>query len=119
MLHSNSFPSISGNCPEGYESDSRELGGAYPDQKWTIPYPGSLQGCADVCNNREGCTSFAYANGPKKHGACGTYTGGDSNLGKEAGRKRADSDWFSCIKKGDVFKLHFQRRFWMLRLEEI
>ena len=31
MLHSNSFPSTSGNCPEGYETASTDLDGAGSD----------------------------------------------------------------------------------------
>ena len=93
------FHGLSANCPEGYDTVAQNLDGS--GKKWAQPHPDghrTLQQCADICNDRIGCTSFEYANGPQAHGACGTYTGGSSNIKKNENRERAGSKWFSCIK---------------------
>ena len=98
------FHVLSANCPEGYDTVAQNLDGS--GKKWAQPHPDghrSLQQCADICNDRIGCTSFEYANGPKEHGACGTYTGDatvKSNIKGNENRDRASSNWFSCVKQG-------------------
>ena len=86
-------------CPSGYKSVAQGLDGT--GKEWSQPHPDgnrTLQQCADICSDRSGCTSFEYANGPDHHGACGTYTGGDSNLGQDKGADLAGSNWYSCVK---------------------
>ena len=82
----------------GYDTVPNDLDGN--GKRWSLPLDPhrSLQQCADICNDRSGCTSFEYANGPEEHGACGTYTGGDSNIKEDTNRDQAGSNWFSCIK---------------------
>ena len=97
----NIFPGKpSGNCPEGYDTVAQDLYG--PGKKVSQPDPDpnrSLQQCADICNDRSGCTGFEYSNGPYKPGKCLTYTGGDSDIiDVNLDRDQADSNWFSCIK---------------------
>ena len=90
------------NCPLGYTSISEDLKGS--GKLWAQPDPDpsrSLQQCTDICNNRSGCTSFEYANGPHQQGACGTYTGGVSNIGENENRTQPGSRWFSCVRKGE------------------
>ena len=85
-------------CPAGYKTVAQDLDGA--GQEWSEPHPDAsrtLQQCADICNARSGCTSFEYANGPAMHGACGTYTGGDSNLGQIKDTDLAEN-WYGCVK---------------------
>ena len=85
----------SGNCPEGYESIAQDLDGR--GKEYAQPHPDpkrSLKQCADICNDRKGCTSFKYANGKQEHGACCTYTGADSNIKEDKNKK----GWISCVK---------------------
>ena len=87
-------------CPDGYKIVNQDLDGT--GKEWSLPHPDSnrtLQQCADICNARSGCTSFEYANGPDHHGACGTYTGGDSNLGQDKSPDLAEN-WYGCVKCG-------------------
>ena len=83
---------VEGNCPDGYESVAQDLHGIGKD--WSQPKTDpnrSLQQCADICNDRSGCTSFEYHNGPTGHGACGTYTGGNRNIKGDRNRDQAGS----------------------------
>ena len=87
-------------CPDGYKIVNQDLDGT--GKEWSLPHPDSnrtLQQCADICTARSGCTSFEYANGPSSHGACGTYTGGNSNLNGNHNRNSVSSNWYSCIKE--------------------
>ena len=101
-----SHVSIAGLCPDGYKIVAQQLDGA--GKEWSQPHPDAnrtLQQCADICSDRGGCTSFEFANGPHHHGACGTYTGGDSNLGRDKGAADlAGLNWYSCVKcvQGDT-----------------
>jgi len=52
--------------------------------------------CADICDSREGCTGFEFAEGIDK--ACSTYTGGQVNIQNEENRLLDTSTWISCIK---------------------
>jgi len=86
-------------CPAGYFSIDQNLDGA--GKVWSKPHPHAsrtLQQCADICNERDGCTSFEYANGKSETGACGTYNGGSSNIKADEKRKRKESNWYSCMK---------------------
>merc|ERR1719174_2592498 len=70
-------------CPDGYYSVAQNLDGS--GKKWSQPHPDpnrSMDECAAICDSRHGCTGYEYAEGPKEHGACGTYTGGNSNIKK-------------------------------------
>jgi len=90
-------------CPWGYYSIKQNIGG--PGETWEQPYLSTartLEQCATSCNDRMGCTSFEYANGPFQHGACATYTGGDSNIMSDEGRTSQDSNWYSCMKEGQL-----------------
>ena len=79
-------------------SVDEDLDDKYGDKKWAPNDPNrTLQQCADICDNRIGCTSFEYANGPKEHGACGTYTKGVKNLKDNENRNQANSNWYSCV----------------------
>ena len=101
MTRMKSLISISEICPLGYYSVDEDLDGS--GKEWAQPHPDqsrSLQQCADICNNRSGCTSFEHANGPQEQGACGTYTGGVSNIGENENRTQPGSRWFSCVRKG-------------------
>ena len=87
---------FSGICPLGYTPINENLSGS--GMLWALPNPDpsrTLQQCADICNNRSGCTSFEYANGPHQQGGCGTYTGGDSNIDKNVNRCGSGSNWIS------------------------
>jgi len=92
-------------CPAGYSSIEENLDGA--GKVWSQPHPASptseaarsLEQCADICTQRDGCTSFEYANGPLHKGACGTYTGGSSNIMGDEDRKETNSNWYSCVKQ--------------------
>ena len=89
------------NCPDGYDSIAQDLEG--PGKLWSQPETDpnrSIQQCADICNDRSGCTSFEYADGETEKGACATYTGGDSNIQDvvDQNRTHPTSIWFSCIK---------------------
>lgn len=87
-------------CPEGYDSVNENLDGE--GKVWSLPHPKpdrTLQECANLCSTRDGCTGFEYANGENEHGACGTYTAGDDNLKDNENRKRATSNWYSCVKQ--------------------
>ena len=90
---------ILGICPEGYYSIAENLDGA--GKTWVQPITDptrTLLDCAEICNDTTGCTSFEYANGPDEHGACGWYTGGDSNIKANENRTQANSNWYSCMK---------------------
>ena len=94
---------ISEICPLGYYSVDQDLDGT--GKEWANPNPvpsRSLQFCADICSHRSGCTSFEYSNGPQEQGACGTYTGGDSNIRENENRTQPGSNWFSCVKRGQA-----------------
>ena len=91
-----------GICPSGYTPINENLSGS--GMLWALPNPDpsrTLQQCADICNNRSGCTSFEYSNGPQEQGACGTYTGGDSNIRENENRTQPGSNWFSCVRIGE------------------
>ena len=84
-------------CPSGYISISENLDGsgklfALPDKSRTI------DGCAGICTDRQGCTGFEFATGSSETGACGTYTGGDDNKMNDENRLSSDCSWRSCIK---------------------
>jgi len=87
-------------CPPGFEAVSVNLDGV--GKRWAYPHPYSgrtMQDCANICNGRNGCTGFEYAEGPSAHGACGTYTGGTSNFRRNENRLSAGSNWRSCMKR--------------------
>ena len=91
--------SIVAICPVGYQAIAQDIDGV--GKKWAQPHPDpqrSIQQCADICNDRRGCTSFEYHNGPTEHGACGTYTGGNRNIKGDRNRDQAGSKWYSCVK---------------------
>ena len=98
IKHINIFSGrASGNCPEGYDTVAQDLYGPGKERAEPDPDPNrSLQQCADICNDRSGCTGFEYANGPDMHGKCLTYTGGVGG-GENLNRDQADSNWFSCV----------------------
>jgi len=86
-------------CPSGYGAVSENLGGT--GKVWAQPHPDStrtIYDCASICDERQDCTGFEFAEGDSETGACGTYTGGDGNLLKDEGRLDSDSNWRSCIK---------------------
>jgi len=86
-------------CPAGYQGIPNNLDGE--GKEWAQPHPDSsrtAEECASICNAREGCTSFEYAKGASETGACGTYTGGDSNVFSDENRLDAGSNWISCVK---------------------
>ena len=89
-------------CPSGYDAVSEDLGGT--GQEWAQPNPDSsrtISDCASICDERQGCTGFEFAEGDFWIiGSCGTYTGGDGNKLDDDGRLRLDSAsaWRSCIK---------------------
>jgi len=86
-------------CPSGYEAVSVNLDGK--GKLWAHPHPDSsrtIQDCANICNWRNGCTGFEYAEGPRSHGGCGTYTGGTSNYRQDENRLALESNWRSCMK---------------------
>mmetsp|Transcript_31556 Transcript_31556/g.50337 ORF Transcript_31556/g.50337 Transcript_31556/m.50337 type:complete len:688 (-) Transcript_31556:155-2218(-) len=86
-------------CPAGYQGIPNNLDGE--GKEWAQPHPDSsrtAEECASICNAREGCTSFEYAKGASDTGACGTYTGGDSNVFSDENRLDAGSNWISCVK---------------------
>lgn len=90
---------LCGVCPLGYKAISQDLDG--DGQLWASPNPDpqrTLENCASICNTRDGCTSLEFAEGPIDHGACGTYTGGASNIGSESNRLAHNSNWRSCVK---------------------
>ena len=76
-------------------------------KEWSQPHPSAsrtIQECADICNQRSGCTGFEYAEGESEHGACGTYTGwGGTNKQKDEKRLAKNSNWRSCVKEGAKF----------------
>merc|ERR1711871_1523779 len=95
----NTTPAEPTMCPEGYTAVTENLDGT--GKVWSKPHPDpnrSKEECAGICDAREGCTGFEYAEGPSEHGACGTYTGGDSNKEGDENRLTLDSNWRSCIK---------------------
>jgi len=52
-------------------------------------------GCARMCNERNGCTSFEFNKAGNENYKCGTYTGGSSNI-----QSSLQSDqWLSCAKQ--------------------
>jgi len=86
-------------CPEGYTAISQNLDGK--GKFWSKPHPlesRTKDDCAKICDSRSGCTGFEYAEGADETGACGTYTGGDSNVMKDEGRLQIGSNWKSCQK---------------------
>ena len=96
-------------CPEGYESITNDLDGA--GKKWEQPHPDSkrtMEQCASVCDARQGCTSFEFSYRGSEMGSCGTYTGGQSNVGKDDGRNQMGSKWRSCVKKKEQAKLYVE-----------
>ena len=60
----------------------------------------TIEDCAEVCNAREGCTGFEYAESGIKQGQCATYTGGENNIRKDENRNAEFSIWRSCLKSG-------------------
>ena len=86
-------------CPSGYDAVSEDVGGT--GKEWAQPHPDSsrtINDCASICDERQGCTGFEFAEGDLETGACGTYTGGDGNKQNDEGRLDSDSNWRSCIK---------------------
>ena len=86
-------------CPSGYDAVSENLDGT--GKEWAQPHPDSsrtIYDCASICDERQDCTGFEFAEGVSDTGACGTYTGGDGNRLKDEGRLDSDSNWRSCIK---------------------
>jgi hypothetical protein len=86
-------------CPIGYTAISENLDGK--GKVWSKPHPNrcrTVYECAKICDRRSGCTGFEYAKGPRETGACGTYTGGISNIGKDEKRLEKRSNWRSCLR---------------------
>jgi len=85
-------------CPHGYKAISNNLGGA---GKIFAPSDSSrtIEDCKDICDAREGCTSFEFASGSKQSGGCGTYTDGSENVKGDDNRLSKDSNWRSCLKE--------------------
>ena len=84
-------------CPEGYMAIAQNLDGK--GKVWSKPHPDkgrTISDCANICNGRNGCTGFEYAEGARETGACGTYTGGKSNVRKDEKRLEKGSNWRSC-----------------------
>ena len=95
-------------CPSGYDAVSENLDGT--GKEWAQPHQDSsrtIYDCASICDERQDCTGFEFAEGDSETGACGTYTGGDGNLLKDEGRLDSDSNWRSCIKfsQGDYINM--------------
>jgi len=85
-------------CPAGYSAIDQNLDGT--GKVWSQPHPDAsrtIEDCAAICNDRSGCTGFEFAAGPSEHGACGTYTGGSSNIRGDEGRTSVGSNWRSCM----------------------
>ena len=85
-------------CPSGYYAVSEDLDGT--GKEWAQPHPDSsrtIDDCASICDERQGCTGFEFAEGDSETGSCGTYTGGHENRQNDAGRLDSDSNWRSCI----------------------
>ena len=57
----------------------------------------TIEDCAEVCNNRAGCTGFEFAESGSQQGQCGTYTGGEDNIFGDEGRDAEVSTWRSCL----------------------
>merc|ERR1712154_475953 len=67
-------------CGCGYEFNSQDIKGE--SKEWTNPGMG-IDNCARECSKRDGCTGFEYNHEGNMNYACGTYTGGGSNLAGE------------------------------------
>ena len=101
-------PQPTGICPSGYDAVATNLDGT--GKRWAQPHPSAsrtIQQCADICNARGGCTGFEYADGPREHGACGTYTGGESNQRANEDRLAAGANWRSCLKPAPASQTEF------------
>merc|ERR1719219_490576 len=97
-------------CPVGYLGIPENMGGT--GKLWAQPHPSasrSIEDCADICNNRDGCTGFEFSMGPSERGACGTYTGGDSNVKDNENRLDSGSNWKSCLK--DEYEYDYSEEF--------
>merc|ERR1719499_2611387 len=87
------------NCTSGYDAISENLDGN--GKEIAQPHPDSsrtIQDCAHICNDRDGCTSFEFASGNSETGACITYTGGLQNVRDDDSRLARDASWRSCVK---------------------
>jgi len=92
---------ISSNlCPDGYVAVSNNLDGS--GKKFTSADSSrTIEDCKDICDAREGCTSFEFASGTSKSGGCGTYTDGWDNVKSDDNRLFSGSNWRSCLKDDD------------------
>jgi hypothetical protein len=79
-------------CPTGYDATPYNLDGA--GKQWSENPANTVTGCASICNQRYGCTSFEFNKGGDENYKCGTYTGGSSNVQ----RGLQTSTWQSCTK---------------------
>lgn len=88
----------------GYEAIAHDLNGE--GMIWALPHPDTtrtIEQCAAICDGRSGCTGFEYAEGQESRGACGTYTGGESNRGSDEDRLSIGSNWRSCDRPLFIF----------------
>ena len=103
-------------CPSGYDAVSEDLNGT--GKKWARPHQDSsrtINDCASICDERQGCTGFEFAEGGSTTGACGTYTGGNGNMLNDDGRLNSHSDWRSCINssQGDYNNILLNDAFYL------
>ena len=98
-------------CPEGYISISENLDGldcrpsqnnyCVDDKEWAKPDENrTVQQCAEICNERWGCTGFEYGNGEDVRGECATYRYGYRNVREYENRNHEGSEWYSCVTLG-------------------
>merc|ERR1711939_1287988 len=69
-------------CPSPFVSAFHDMSG--DGKVWEQPHPDpsrTIEDCGAVCEARDGCTGFEFAEGPSETGACGTYTAGSANHG--------------------------------------
>jgi hypothetical protein len=87
-------------CPTGFYAIKYDLDGrSGVDKQWQpLDASRTMQGCADLCTARTGCTGFEFFSGAGTFkGFCGTYTGGAANV--NVGKASAHA-WYSCVTSG-------------------
>ena len=99
-------------CPKGYISISENLDhsngniAAHYDDDKEFAEPDAnrtVQQCAEICNERWGCTGFEYGNGEDVRGECVTYRYGYRNVKEYENRNHEGSEWYSCVILGKQF----------------
>jgi hypothetical protein len=81
-------------CPDGYDAIDENLDGE--GKEWSNHDASrTIEDCAQICDERSGCTAFEYKTGG--FGSCGTYTAGTDNIQDDEDRTDPSSTWRSCV----------------------